>query len=167
MKRISARASVQLYFEPSPGLVTGVAKVAADFCRLALEESETAARLHLAIHELVENVVKYSSNYELSLDIEFERLDGQTVLKMTTTNRTNPESLERVVKLLTDIKNADDPVAFYDRLVRAAAPQKVGSGIGLARIRAEAELDLDFSVDGDQLKVFVQAVVSDEQGRTR
>jgi hypothetical protein len=154
-----AHASVELAFEPSPALVTGVARIATTFCRLALDQSEAASRLHLAVHELVENVVKYSTNDELNLDMEFEQLDDYTVLKLATTNRAEPESLKRVVKLLTDLKNAEDPVAFYDNLVLEAAPKKEGSGIGLARIRAEADFDVDFSVNGDQLKVSVQAKV--------
>lgn len=154
-----AQANVSLSFIPSAELVSGVARVATDFCRLALKQTETASRIHLAVHELVENVIKYSTNFELSLDMEFEQQDDCTILKLSTKNRARAESLQQVVKLLTELKSADDPIAFYDRLLLEAAPKKVGSGIGLARIRAEADFEVDFEIEGDELKVFIQATV--------
>ena len=80
-------------------------------------------------------------------------------MRLSTRNSATPEYLERAVELLTELKNAKDPVAYYDRLVRETAPKVGVSGLGLARIRAEGDLALDFEAVGDELRIWVEVVV--------
>lgn len=154
-----ASAAVFLAFEPSAGFVRRVIRWLTDFCQLTLRDLELVARLRLAVNELVENVVKYGMQPNVRVEVELLERDGATVLRLSTRNRANPEYLERAVHLLTQLRAAEDPIAYYDQLVRETAPKAGMSGLGLARIRAEGDLQLDFAVDGDELRIWVEAAV--------
>jgi hypothetical protein len=154
-----ARAAVFLAFEPSPAFMQRVIRWLTDFCQLTLADLEMVARLRLAVSELVENIVKYGMQPNVSVEVELIERDGALLLRLGTRNRTSPEYLERATELLSELKNAKDPIAYYDRLVRESAPKLGVSGLGLARIRAEGEFDLDFKVEGDELTIWVEAPV--------
>src|SRR5690606_4190341 len=130
-----------------------------DFCQLTLADLELVARLRLAVSELVENVVKYGMQPNVRVEVELIERDGRPVLRLGTRNRTSADSLQRAIELLSELKSAPDPVAYYDQLVLESAPRAGVSGLGLARIRAEGELDLDFKVEGDELSIWVEAPV--------
>jgi hypothetical protein len=154
-----ARAAVFLAFEPSPAFMQRVIRWLTDFCQLTLADLEMVARLRLAVSELVENVVKYGMQPNVSVEVELIEREGKPLLRLGTRNRTSPEYLERAERLLSQLKSADDPVAFYDSLVRESAPRVGVSGLGLARIRAEGELELDYKIEGDELWIWVEAPV--------
>jgi len=162
-RQAMARAAVFLAFEPSPAFMQRVIRWLTDFCQLTLADLELVARLRLAVSELVENVVKYGLQPNVSVEVELIERDGSTTLRLGTRNRTSPEYLERVSRLLSQLKSAEDPLAFYDALVRESAPRAGVSGLGLARIRAEGELEVDYKIDGDELWIWVEAPVD---GRT-
>src|SRR5690606_11023730 len=155
-----ARASVELCFEPSERFVAEIARWVTDFCRMTLEDLELASRLHLAVYELAENLVKYGSGHTVSVDFEVCRSELGVLLRLRTKNRSTPERLHDAVELLTRIRAAEAPVALYDRLILESAPREDRSGLGLARIRAEGELELDFSRDGDELSIVVETRVT-------
>lgn len=158
-RKAMARAAVFLAFEPSAAFMQRVIRWLTDFCQLTLADLEMVARLRLAVSELVENVVKYGMQPNVSVEVELIERDGTPILRLGTRNRTSPEYLERAERLLSQLKSADDPVAFYDALVRESAPRVGVSGLGLARIRAEGELELDYKIDGDELWIWVEAPV--------
>lgn len=154
-----ASAAVFLAFEPSPGFMQRVIRWLTDFCQLTLKDLDLVARLRLAVHELVENVVKYGMQPNVRVEVEVLQRDGATLLRISTRNRSTPEYLARAVTLLTELKAAEDPIAYYDQLVRETAPKPGMSGLGLARIRAEGDLELDFAVEGNELRIWVEAAV--------
>ena len=53
-----------------------------DFCQMAIEDLETTSRLHMAAHELVENVLKYGSSPEIGLEFELERGDTRSIVRL-------------------------------------------------------------------------------------
>jgi hypothetical protein len=113
----------------------------------------------MAAHELVENVLKYGSSPEVGLEFELERGHEQSVVRLRTRNSAAPERLREVERLVGELKRANDPVAYYDRLIRSTAPLMGTSGLGLARIRAEAGLEVDCSVKGPEVSIVVQATM--------
>jgi len=157
-----ARASVYLAFEPSQRFVKKIVQWITDFCEMSLQDMDVVYRVHMAIHELAENLVKYGTSSSVRLDVEVERVGDGSVLRLRTQNSAAPERLAEAVRILTGLRDAVDPVAYYDELVLASAPKEGVSGLGLARIRAEGDLDLDFEVDGDQLCIVVEAKLPDE-----
>jgi Histidine kinase-like ATPase domain len=158
-RKAVASAAVFLAFEPSSAFMQRVIRWLTDFCQLTLADLEMVARLRLAVSELVENVVKYGMQPNVRVEVELLERNGQTTLRLGTRNRASPDYLKRAVALLSELKSAPDPVAYYDRLVRESAPRAGVSGLGLARIRAEGELELDFKVEGDELWIWVEAPV--------
>lgn len=157
---VIARATVQIAFPPSLALIDRTIRWLSDFCNMTLHDLELASRFQLAVYELVENVVKYGLTPNVQVDVSVEQAAGGTVLSLRTRNKADPDRMEEAVRLLTSIRDAEDPVAFYDQLVLETAPKSGVSGLGLARIRAEAELDLDFEVNSDQeLCITVQALL--------
>lgn len=157
-----AHASVYLAFEPSQRFVRKIVQWVTDFCEMSLQDMDVVSRVHMAIHELAENLVKYGASDSVRLDVEVERVGGGSVLRLRTRNHAAPERLAEAVRILQGLRDAVDPVAYYDQLVLESAPKEGVSGLGLARIRAEGDLDLDFEVDGNQLCIVVEAKLPDE-----
>jgi anti-sigma regulatory factor (Ser/Thr protein kinase) len=134
-----------------------------DFCQMTVADRETTSRLHMAAHELVENVLKYGSSPEVGLEFELERGDELQFVRLKTRNTAAPEQLEEVTRRVTELRAAADPIAYYDRLIRSTAPVLGVSGLGLARIRAEAGLEVDCSVEGREVSITVQATMRSER----
>jgi len=134
-----------------------------DFCQMTIGDRETTSRLHMAAHELVENVLKYGSTPEVGLEFELERGDENSIVRLRTRNTAAPEQLEEVTRRVMELRAATDPIAYYDQLIRATAPMVGMSGLGLARIRAEAGLDVDCSVSGREVSIVVQATMRSER----
>jgi hypothetical protein len=127
-----------------------------DFCRIALRDTEISVRFQIAAHELAENVAKYSTGSDVSVDVE---LLDEGKLRLRTRNRTSPQRLAEVEKRVRAIMAAKDPAAFYDQLIEESIAHKGVSGLGLARIRAESGFDFDYSIDGDELTLVVSGAV--------
>jgi len=134
-----------------------------DFCQMTIGDRETTSRLHMAAHELVENVLKYGSTPEVGLEFELERGADGSIVRLRTRNTAAPEQLEEVTRRIMELRAATDPIAYYDQLIRATAPMVGMSGLGLARIRAEAGLDVDCSVSGREVSIVVQATMRSER----
>jgi len=126
---------------------------------MTIGDTETTSRLHMAAHELVENVLKYGTTPELGLEFELERGDHESFVRIKTRNTAAPEQLEEVTRRVSELRAAVDPIAYYDQLIRSTAGVMGMSGLGLARIRAEAGLDVDCSVEGQEVSITVQATM--------
>lgn len=157
-----AKAAVFISFSPSQRFIDGIVKWLTDFCHLTMQDLEGVSRMQLAVNELIENVVKYGTNPSVGVEVELESTPEWSVLRLKTRNTAAPERLRDAVRLLTELRDAPDPVAFYDKLVLESAPKQGVSGLGLARIRAEGELELDFEVVGEELCVSVEAKFKSE-----
>jgi hypothetical protein len=134
-----------------------------DFCQMTIGDRETTSRLHMAAHELVENVLKYGSTPDVGLEFELERGEQHSIVRLRTRNTADPQQLEEVTRRVRELRTAADPVAYYDRLIRSTAPVTGVSGLGLARIRAEAGLDVDCSVEGQEVSIVVQTTMRSER----
>jgi hypothetical protein len=155
----AARTAVSFSFDRSHSVAGKIANWLIDFCQMTIGDRETTSRLHMAAHELVENVLKYGSSPEIGLEFELERGERESVVRLKTRNTAAPERLLEVERLVGELKQADDPVAYYDRLIRSTAPLIGTSGLGLARIRAEAGLDVDCRVEGPEVSIMVQTTM--------
>jgi len=130
---------------------------------MTIDDRDTTSRLHMAAHELVENVLKYGSTPEVGLEFELERRNDRQIVRLRTRNTAAPEQLDELTRRVTELRAAPDPVAYYDRLIRSTAPVLGVSGLGLARIRAEAGLDVDCSVEGREVSIVVQTTMRSEK----
>jgi hypothetical protein len=155
----AARTAVSFSLERSHSFAGKIANWIIDFCQMTIDDLETTSRLHMAAHELVENVLKYGSSPEVGLEFELERGVNESIVRLRTRNTAAPEQLREVTRRISELRAAVDPVAYYDQLIRSTAPMNGMSGLGLARIRAEAGLDVDCSVDGREVSIVVQTTV--------
>jgi anti-sigma regulatory factor (Ser/Thr protein kinase) len=90
-RKAIARAAVFLAFEPSPAFMQRVIRWLTDFCQLTLADLELVARLRLAVSELVENVVKYGMQPNVSVEVELVERDGVPMMRLGTRKRTSTE----------------------------------------------------------------------------
>lgn len=130
---------------------------------MTVGDMETTARLHLAAHELVENVLRYGSSPQVGLEFAVEQKGNSSVIRLSTTNTAEPEQLEVVARCVGALRDANDPIAYYDQLIRSTAPLLGQSGLGLARIRAEAGLEVDCHVSGPEVCIVVETTLGSTQ----
>jgi len=153
-------------FRPNDDLVTLLSTLVGDVCRLELQDTDIADRFRMAAHELGENIAKYSTGSEVSLEFELAEKGGLYTLSVRTRNRTSPERLAEVGRRLSEVMAAPDPHALYDRLLEKSVGLEGVSGLGLARIRAEGGVGFVYSIEGDELTVTVTAPVQHPSQRT-
>ena len=150
---------IRISFSPRTHLVSAVSQLAAEFCRLELGDRDATSHLHMVAHELAENIAKYSTAPEVTLEVDLSEDAAGRALTIRTRNRASPERLADVARRLRELELADNPDALYDRWLEESLAVEGVSGLGLARIRAESGLDLAYSIDGDELTVVVKATL--------
>lgn len=146
-------AHLELAFSPNANLVSVVRSFVEKFYQRVLDDPELVSRLALATHELLENAVKFSADNNTRLLIEVEREPGHVDVKITTQNRAVAGEVEALRGMFRELLSAEDPLQYYQLLMKRTWKRPVGSGLGLGRIRAEALLDLDFTITGDLVEL--------------
>ncbi len=161
-----ARATLEVTMSsfPSSRIAAAVSRLVSEFCRSLVDDEDVAARFHIAAQELAENLVKYSSGPMVSISADLISADDSAVLRLQAKNQSSPQQLEAVEARLKELKNAQNPVELYDRLISESAPLDDVSGLGLARIRAEAELEVDYTIENNELTIAVHATVCPHGG---
>ncbi len=155
-------ASFDMSFAPTTRIVSVVRRFVMSLYERILEDNEMSSQLALVTHELLENAVKYNIDDETMLRVTLTpQSDSLSEIAVTirTRNRATPENIRVAERLITQVREAEDPFMFYQQLILASAEESEGSGLGLARIRAETEMTIDFSVDGDQIEIVAHAQV--------
>lgn len=150
---------IRLSFFPNAYLATAVSRAVSEFCHVVLRDPDLIDRIHMAAHELAENVAKYSVASPVNLEVELAENEGLHVLIIRARNSAAPERLAEVQRRLAELKATDDPAALYYHLIQESLTREGGSGLGLARIRAESGLDLDYSISGNELTVILKSAV--------
>jgi hypothetical protein len=145
---------------PSETLVTPLCQSLLELCRPVFQDEDAAARLRLTAHELLENIVKYSSNAACELRFEL-RKGGAGALEAQLQTRNVPRSENRpdAEARLAALTAAADPHEHYDSIIADSARQPAGSGLGLARIHAETEYRLSHRFEGEALFIVASGEV--------
>jgi hypothetical protein len=145
---------IGLFDSPGEHVATDVSQRVGDFCEARFRDPDVRSRLHMAAHELAENVGKYATSSGASLQVELEPWrDDACCVSIRTRNQAAPTRLAEAVRRLDEVMRARDPVALYDRLIEESPPVEGVSGLGLARIKAEGGLDFDYAISGNELTV--------------
>jgi hypothetical protein len=147
-------------FHPNAGLLTQTRAFVTSFCATFIDDPDTVFCVAMAVHELLENAIKYSLDGASQVQIELRSDRGRSGIAIRTDNRATSDAIGAVRDMIRRIHEADDPFDFYCRLVSASAGRDDHSGLGLARIRAEAGLELDSDVTGDQVSIFAHTPVA-------
>jgi len=154
----SAGAAIRFDYRPRMRLITSTRMLVADLCDELLGDAATS-RVAMAAHELMENVAKYSSGGEGSVEVALSQRNGQNYVQVSTKNRASAHQREQLQHLIGELRRAADPIAYYDAVIAKSVLSK-GSGLGLARIRAEGNMEVDLSIEGDQVTISAQGSVA-------
>jgi hypothetical protein len=148
--------SLEVSFGEAPphNMVTPLCQSISELCRPLFAESDAAERLRLVAHELLENIVKYSSagGCEFRFGV-FRESTGTLRARVQTRNVPAAERRADAEKRLQALTAAPDPLEHYDSIIADSARQPAGSGLGLARIHAETEYRLSHHFDAQALVI--------------
>jgi hypothetical protein len=155
------RVSLLLVFEPLAEQIASLRNAVSDLSTPHLADPDELSRLLLAAHELLENIVKYSSGGMAEFHFSLDCVGSQLRARLRTKNRAKPERLSDIRQRLDALGAASDPVAHYDVMIRERARSRDGSGLGLARILAESEMELGYRIEEGALILTAEVLVSD------
>ena len=144
--------SFELKFRPSVQLIALVRCFVSDFYANVVTDEDTASRLALVTHELLENAVKYAVDGETILRIDVDA--ATSVATVYASNRADDHDIEILKKAFDEIRDASDADALYEvALARSAIKSGGSGGLGLARIWAEGGMVLDLVVEDDRVEI--------------
>jgi anti-sigma regulatory factor (Ser/Thr protein kinase) len=142
-------AHFELSFSPNVSLVSTVRRFVSEFYIQLLLDSDATSQLAVATHELLDNAVTYSADGNTSIRIGMHEERGSVTVVICTRNRATPENIKAARKSLDELRNANDPSSYYQKLMRETATREEGSGLGLARVRTESDMSISYEVAGD------------------
>lgn len=140
--------------------LTAIRRLVCEMAWNVVRDTELAARLALATHELLENALKYSLDPGRQVTLEL-CVDVQRNARVTVLNPSSERLYLTVRELLRQLNEALDPSAYYQRMIESSMQCSSGSGLGLARIRAEADMKLSCDFRGDVLSVRAETAPGD------
>ena len=145
---------------PPQGMVTPLCQSLSELCRPILADDDATARLRLAAHELLENIVKYSAEGGCGLHFELHGGTGALRALIETSNHPAPTRRADAEERLDALTAARDPLEHYDSVIADSAQRPAGSGLGLARIHAETEYRLSYRFNGPTLVITASGEVA-------
>ncbi len=150
-----------LIFSTNPRLVPIVRRFVNDFYKELFNDEELVSRLALATHELMENVIKYSTEPEGQLTIEVtpKASDPKAIIRVR--NRVSDADASRVGELVAALGQSPDPFQFYLELMARTARQP-DSGLGLTRVRVEGDMTISHSLSEGCLEITATADLEKE-----
>jgi hypothetical protein len=141
---------------PGVELINSTREYLADFCKDLTGDAELTSCVALAAHELLENVLKYSSDGVAVLDVGLLQQHAGQVLRMKIRNRSEGTSIAELRRRIGELQAPNSPTSVYYRLLGVVDSESDESGLGLARICAEADMSLTCEVDGDEVTVVAE-----------
>jgi hypothetical protein len=152
---------LRVSLRPTTELIAAVREFAQELTAEVLGDREIGSRVALAVHELLENAVKYSTDGEAVVSVAIAERDGRPLASVTVTNRIGAERVAALREALDELSAAADPQAFYRDVMLRGALRASGSGLGLARIRAEADMSVRGEIQGDAVSVVAEGYGGD------
>jgi hypothetical protein len=149
--------SLAMEFRPSLEGIEATRRFVSDVAVEHLRDGDWTSRVGLVAQELLENVLKYSIDGAAALTIDVVPEDDDALISVRVCSRGQGDHLTALRRLVREIAEAADPMAYYVAVMRKTARETDGSGLGLARIRAEAEMSLSAKIEGDRVCVSAQA----------
>jgi hypothetical protein len=156
---MGSQVMMHLAFRPGIELISSTRRFVSDFLNGVLVDPDATSRVAMTIHELLENVFKYSLDGCASVDIALGDRAEKKFVQIRSTNRASVDRLVELRLRLDELKGAEDPIKFYYLIIAQSAKRAEGSGLGLARIRAEGEMELSYIITGDQITIVAETPV--------
>jgi len=125
----------------------------AEILQPILVDTDAVDRLAIAVHELLENCIKYSNGDRVRFEFEVTRQGDEAIANIRTTNSALSSHVANLSRRIDALNAAHDPIAHYDEVIRDSLVQG-GSSLGLARVRAESGVLLSYQTQKDVVVVF-------------
>lgn len=150
------KGSSCLRLEMGPGwqFVNHVRRFAEAMCLECRVDEDSSSAVGMAVHELVQNAVKYSPDGWVSVSLDVDAQSRRVSVQVQ--NRISPSAARELEPRVARLRDARDALDHYLELMQETSLRSDGSGLGLARIRAEGQMTLDIDI-GDA-HVVIRAV---------
>lgn len=145
-------ASLEFSFRPSIALISLIRDFLVGFASDFLSEDEVS-RVAIAVHELLENTLNYSTDGVTALSVDLCRDGGDGVFSVSVKNRASPTHIAELQQVLEKMRVASNARAYYRDAMLRSAKRTAGSGLGLARIWVECDMTLSGQVEGDLVSI--------------
>lgn len=132
-------------------MITVVRKFIESLYARILDE-ETACRVGLTAHELLDNAIRCSAVAPVKVSVEVD----DKMVTVHTENRAQASDIAYLERMFAEMQNHSDPFAYYLELMKRSAGQKDTSGLGLGRIWAEADMTLSCETTADRVSIRAQ-----------
>ncbi len=109
------------------------------------DDPDFVSGLVVAVHELLENAVRYSTDSTTSLEVKLDLCHSHHVV-LITRNQATRESAARVRGQISRLQGGE-PAKVYQEMLHESAKSAEQSGLGLARIVAECQMSLSSAYD--------------------
>ncbi|UCF81383.1 MAG: hypothetical protein JSV08_02935 [Acidobacteriota bacterium] len=142
---------MELSFGPRWTYISCVRGFVAHFFAIGLEDKIHAERISLAVSELLENAVKYSSGPDTTVSASILGKHNKVVARVE--NQSTAEHIKELQGEIKGICQKNPEEAYMAKLMEAANRTDGKSQLGLARIRYETGAVLTVSINGDRVHV--------------
>ena len=154
------RSLIDLKFRPTQELLGPMRALLTELFKSESMEEDAVYRLGIALHELLENVMKYSADGVAHLTAEVGGTGERTFVSLRVSNQCEAGRLSDLKGEFDSLRSNPDPEAYYLALMLKNARRRVGSGLGLARIWAEAQMDLRCEIAGSMATIVAQSPIA-------
>src|SRR6266851_2218776 len=110
-------SSMQLAFRPRIALISTTRRFVADFFEGVITDQDAISRVALTTHELLENALKYSTDGLTSLHIWLGPLQEETIVEISSVNRTSSDRMIDLRCRLDELREAKDPLEHYYEII--------------------------------------------------
>jgi hypothetical protein len=127
---MTSPAAIHLTFTPGVASINSTREYVSVLYDEALGDRDLASRLALTVHELLENVVKYSKDGVANIDIELLQREAGSFAQVRIRSRAEGDGAAQVRCRVDELQAASDPLALYYEMMLAARPESGESGLG-------------------------------------
>jgi len=153
------RPLIDLQFRPTLELLTPTRDFVTELFKSHWMNEDVVYRIVVTLHELLENVMKYSADGVAHLRADLAEANRETILSLRVSNECVPERLSTLQGEFDSMQRGRDANAYYTALMQKNAYRTDGSGLGLARIWAEAQMDIRCEIAGSKATIVAQTQV--------
>ncbi len=146
---------IELNISPKWKHISVVRNLVGTFLAIKIDDKYKADVITIAVSELLENAIKYSSNKNKHVRIHLEASNKKVVIIMN--NHANEDEIPELKRILGIINN-DDPFNVYIKQLKSSPlsmKQKNKSQLGLARIRYETNANIQLNVKDNHVNIQV------------
>jgi anti-sigma regulatory factor (Ser/Thr protein kinase) len=141
---------LELHVRPTIAIITILRRSIMRLYEHTLGDPDASARVGLATHELLENVLRHSATGDTVLSI---RIDGSSsVVSIETTNRAAEEKIASLRERVIAVAEGDPEERYRAAMEECLTSDEIG-GLGLARVRAEGGMTVRVHTQGDMVHV--------------